>query len=186
MSYQPYEPPPVSPGHHHPQPAATHGWPAQPVPPAPAPQGWPQPPEFHTPPPKRRTGLILAAAVVAGLLVLTGVGYVAWQRFGPDPGIAACEAMAAKKSPVSDSANRGGDKLTKAQYLELRDVFDGSRHDDIRTAGLKLVDVLWQISQIPEGEEFGALAFIGTATSAMTELTGACANHGIVVSLQGD
>lgn len=158
----------------------TSGWATAPASPAPAgATGF-----ISTPPaPRRRLGPWIAAGAVLAVLALAAVGYGAWDLLKPDPGIAACEAMAGKRGPLGDANSDGNDKLSESEYLKLREVFADSKHADIRAAGTKLVDVLWQVSQIPEGQELGAIAYVGQVTGAMTELTGACANHGIVVKI---
>lgn len=150
----------------------------------------PYPPTRHaapfTEPPKRRAVWPWAVALLA-VLMLTGGGYFAWQQFGPDPGIQACEAMAEQRNPATGEKGKvSNTEWTEEQYLQMREVFTGSRHTDIREAGTKMVDLLWQIVQrVDEDDDAAlgvALVYGGQVTSAMTDMAGACANHGIVVT----
>ncbi|ADL45372.1 hypothetical protein [Micromonospora aurantiaca (nom. illeg.)] len=77
----------------------------------------------------------------------------------------------------------GDDKLIEAEYRQARSVFENSRHDDIRAHGMALMDLAWQMSQIPNGQEMGALAFIGPMTTHISGLQTACANQGVIVTL---
>jgi hypothetical protein len=135
-------------------------------------------------PPRRRNALPLLLVGALAVAMLGVAGYFVYdQAIRTDSGIAACEAMAEGGRPTE-----GGDgtaEFTADEYRELRGVFQDSRHDDIREAGTAMVDLLWQIEQGDDGNELGtALLFGGRAADAMTAMSGACANHGIVVKFK--
>ncbi|MCF0094389.1 hypothetical protein [Micromonospora sp. MH99] len=161
----------------------------------PASQQWPgQPyagpgPDAPPPPPVKssRTPLIVAAAAFLVVLVLSLGGYAVYDRFiREDPGIAACKAMAEDKqidgSPKDSDA--GDDKLTEAEYREARKIFEDSRYDKIREHGTALMDLLWQVQQLPE-DNGGALAFVGPMGTHVSGLQTACADEGYIVKMDG-
>lgn len=153
----------------------------------------PQPPEpqyglheFLPPgpaPKKRRTWPLIALPVA--LLVAGAATYIAYDRgiILKDSGVKACEALRDGNKTFNGAAQN--DKpLTEAQYRELRGVFADSRHDDIRDHGTKLMDVVWQVSQLGDEPGMEALAYIGPLTTHMTGLQSACADQGIIVNLK--
>lgn len=174
MSYDPYHRPGFQHPYGQPPPTVPGGqYPAQP------------PPASPSAPPARRPRwpyLALAGAV----LFLAGAAYVAYDRnvIFKDSGIKACEAFRDNKTvdgaPVDHKADG---KMTKDQYLTLRGVFQDSRYDDIRAAGTKMMDVLWQITNMGKDAGLEAFPLVGQMMSAITDMQGACANHGIVVDL---
>ncbi|MGW0150825.1 hypothetical protein ACWDVU_35185, partial [Streptomyces sp. NPDC003333] len=60
---------------------------------------------------------------------------------------------------------------------------EDSRHEKLREHGTALVDIVWQVSNLPEGEEMGALAFIGPMGTHVAGLQTACADQGVIVNL---
>jgi hypothetical protein len=113
-------------------------------------------------------------------------------RIGPaanlvaDRGVEACKAIAASTSTGSnaDSASGTG-KFTASQYQQIRKQFTDSRYSDIRTAGDHFVDLLWQAQGVgtsgDDSDLAAALALFGPLVSGYSDLSGACANHGIVL-----
>ncbi|WP_327643682.1 hypothetical protein [Micromonospora zamorensis] len=182
----------------------TDQYPQQPVqpytqaPPAyPAPQQWPNPPvdthghpgQVAPPPPVKssRTPLIVAGAAFITVLVLGVGGWAVYDRFiKEDPGIAACKAMAADKN-IDGSPKTSGedDKLTEAEYREARKIFEDSRYEKIREHGTALMDIAWQVDQMPDGENGGALALLGPMGTHVSGLQTACADEGYIVKLDG-
>jgi hypothetical protein len=153
--------------------------------------GWPPTSESYPTvdePPRDRSWLAYAA-LAAAILVLAGGVWTAYDRglILKDAGIAACESLRDGKTvegaPIDTKADN---KMTEAQYLQLREVFRDSRHDDIEKAGTALIDVMWQVTQLGKDPGLEALPFLGQMMSALTGLQGACANHGIVVNIAKD
>jgi hypothetical protein len=139
---------------------------------------WDRPPAFQDPPKRRKVWPLVVGAVAAVLLIGGIAAYAIYTQIKTDPGIAACEAMAGGKPVIEGS----GDGFTEAEYREARELFRGSKHEDISEAGVKMVDLLWQIEQTGGGNELGAaLLYGGRAADATGAMTAACANHGIVV-----
>lgn len=139
-----------------------------------------------SPAPERRATWPYALLAVA--IVVLGVGV--WSLYDrgiifKDSGVQACEALR-DGNKLFTGAQQTEEKLTEAQYRELRAVFEDSRHDDIRDHGTKLMDVVWQVSQISQGGEPGmeVLAYLGPLTTHMTGLQSACADQGVVVNLK--
>ena len=96
-----------------------------------------------------------------------------------DPGIRACEELRDGRGAV-DMTVRDEAPITESQYRELRAVFAGSRHHDIRDHGTKLVDVVWQASH----STGTSLGYLGPLTEHRSGLQSACSRHGIMVTLE--
>ncbi|MGK5741771.1 hypothetical protein [Micromonospora sp. URMC 103] len=138
-----------------------------------------------TPPAGRsRKPLVVGVGAAVAVLLLGVAGYVVWDGYiKEDSGVAACKAMRDGTSVVGDDKRGSDDKLTEAEYREVRELFEDSRHDKIREHGTALMDVVWQVSQLPEGQEMGALAFMGPLTTHMSGLQTACADQDVIVDL---
>lgn len=122
--------------------------------------------------------------VVAAVLLSSAAGWVVYDRWiKTDPGIAACERMASGKPPVDVGDTPGA---AEDKYRQIRGTFQESRHEDIRAAGTRMVDVVWQAQQVGGADSVAAsVAFGGQASEAWLAISAACANHGIVVRLGG-
>lgn len=127
--------------------------------------------------------------VVLGLSVLlfiTVSGGIAYNRglIFKDSGIKACEALRDGKSTFKGDPQKQT-PMTEAQYRALRKVFEDSRYDDIRDHGTKLMDVVWQVSQLTKDDSssMSLLAYLGPLTTQATGLQSACADQGIIVDL---
>lgn len=145
--------------------------------PAPAPVTSPAPP--GTKPPMRRNRIPWIAGSVAALVLLGAGAAVAYSVLKEDPGIAACKA-------IRDQQGEGGgdnDDMTEPEYRETRKLFADSDHEDIRNHGTRLVDLVWQMQQLPEGDEVGGFAYIGQLAEHATGLQSACADQGIMFNL---
>ncbi|WP_319462878.1 hypothetical protein [Micromonospora sp. RTP1Z1] len=151
------------------------------------PAGPVQPPA-HTPPapaasPNRKQIIVAVAAAVA-VLMLTAAGLAVYEGFiKEDSGVAACKAMRDGKKMDGSPKASGDDKLTEKEYRAARKVFEDSRYADIREHGTGLVDIAWQVQQLGDGQEMGALAFIGPMGTHVSGLQTACANQGVIVNL---
>lgn len=132
---------------------------------------------------KHRKPIIIAtiAGVLSfGLVVLAGLA-VYDTFFKEDPGIAACKALRDNRDSFVDP--EGDDEFTEEQYREIRKMFEDSKYEDIREHGKALVDLGWQLSNLPEGAAASALAFLGEFIEHATGLQTACADQGIVINL---
>ncbi|MGW4157504.1 hypothetical protein ACWEDF_30595 [Micromonospora chersina] len=148
--------------------------------------GQPQPAGYLTTPPIKRSRkpLIVALGAVLAVLLLTTAGFAVYEGFiKEDSGVAACKAMRDDTKVVADDESGGDDKMTEAEYREVREMFEDSRHEKLREHGTALVDIVWQVSNLPEGEEMGALAFIGPMGTHVAGLQTACADQGVIVNL---
>ncbi|GAA4587841.1 hypothetical protein BJY16_008354 [Actinoplanes octamycinicus] len=115
------------------------------------------------------------------LLLLAGGGWLLYDRvLREDSGVAACRALAGQEKSSSGTAD---DKLTKEEYLSMRQVFADSRYADLREHGTKLMDVLWQVSQLGADNEM-ALTYLQPLTEHISGLQSACADHGVVIDLK--
>ncbi|MGX6604852.1 hypothetical protein ACWKSP_22390 [Micromonosporaceae bacterium Da 78-11] len=125
---------------------------------------------------------MLATAIV---FALSGGWFLYDRVIKTDSGIAACEAMAGDKQ-IAGGAKVGADEqLTESQYRQVRKVFEDSRHDDIRDHGTKLIDIVWQMTQLGKDPGMAALAYVGPLTQQMTGLQSACADQGIIIKFPG-
>lgn len=89
---------------------------------------------------------------------------------------------------MKDSSVTGNDAeadWTEEQYLELRDKYERVDDEELSASGTKLVDAVWQVTQLKDGEEMGALAYMGQITDSLSGVQGACARHGVVLSVTG-
>lgn len=123
-------------------------------------------------------GLLAALILVAGMVRYTNVLPVWLPVLGQDSGYAACRAIASGGKPIEST---GSQPMTQDQYRQARSVFADSRYEAVRINGVKLIDLAYQISLIPEGEEMGALAYIGGLTDAYAGLSGGCADLGFTL-----
>lgn len=178
MSYDPY------PDRRYEQPAQ----PRQYGPPAYSPGTYPDPQYAPGEPPQappRSKPMWHSAALAMAVLLLATAGWFAYDRvIKKDSGIAACEGFrsGAKIAGAPEDKTADG-KMTEVQYRKLRGVFEGSRHDDIKAAGTKMMDVLWQVQGLGPNPGFEALPYVGQMMSVITEMQTACANHGIVIDM---
>jgi hypothetical protein len=58
------------------------------------------------------------------------------------------------------------------------------RYEDLRTHGTKLMDVVWQVSQLGGDPGLGALVYLQQLTEQMSGLQSACADRGIILELK--
>jgi hypothetical protein len=131
-------------------------------------------------PGSRRPAII---AVVASFIALGAVvlgGFAVYDRFfKEDSGIAACKAMRDDRDTAMDSDGDG--ELSEEEYKAVREMFDDSRYEAIREHGKALVDLVSQMSKIPDNQGAGAL--VDQIADHATGLQMACADQGIVVNL---
>ncbi|MFI7609253.1 hypothetical protein ACIBTV_29650 [Micromonospora sp. NPDC049366] len=155
--------------------------------PAPQPTGFITGSPAGAPPKRSRKPLIVAAAAAAGILLLVVAGLAVYDGFiKEDSGIAMCKAMRDGKNIDGSTDATDDDKMTEAEYLEARELFEDSRHEKIREHGTALIDIAWQITQMPDADSGGALAFIGPMGTHVSGLQTACADQGIIVNLNSD
>ncbi|MEV6376419.1 hypothetical protein [Micromonospora musae] len=129
------------------------------------------------------TGIVSLVAVLA--VVTAGVAvYDTFIR--EDSGVAVCKAMRDGKDILGNEQRSGDDEMTEAEYREARELFEDSRHEDIREHGTALMDIAWQVSNLPEDQGMGALAFLGAMGTHISGLQTACADHGVIVDLNRD
>jgi hypothetical protein len=119
-------------------------------------------------------------------------------RYGPpvaalvaDSGVQSCKSIAAGRSAsptASASTDAATTTMTADQYRTVRAQFSHSRYADLRTAGTHFVDLVWQAAGATDGSDGlgAALALLGPLVSAYSDLSGACANHGVVLPPLGD
>ncbi|MET0416238.1 MAG: hypothetical protein ABW022_09480 [Actinoplanes sp.] len=120
-------------------------------------------------------------AMVAVFLLAAAGAWAAYEGglVAEDSGIRACEELRDGTGRL-DVTVRDEVPITETQYRETRAVFAGSRHDDIRDHGTKLVDVVWRSSSTAGGTSLG---YLGPLTEHRAGLQSACAHHGIPVTL---
>ncbi|MBO4208692.1 hypothetical protein [Micromonospora echinofusca] len=134
-----------------------------------------------------RKPLIVAGAGVLALLMAVTVAYAVYDGYlREDSGVAACKAMRDGRGINGNDGGNRDSKLTEAEYREARELFEDSRHADIREHGTALLDLVWQINQLDDDNEMSALAFIGPMGAHIAGLQTACANQGVIVNLRND
>jgi hypothetical protein len=123
----------------------------------------------------------LAAVTALSLALLAGGGWLLYDRvLREDSGVAACKSLAAQEKNGSGGA--ADDKLTRDEYVRMRQVFADSRYADLREHGTKLMDVLWQVTKLGADNE-AALVYLQPLTEHVSGLQSACADHGVLVDL---
>ncbi|GIF06581.1 hypothetical protein [Actinoplanes siamensis] len=134
-------------------------------------------------PPRRPLWPWIAAVAALSLLLVAGTGWVLYDRvLREDSGVAACRALAAEER---NGANGGADDtLTRDEYVSMRRVFAESRYADLREHGTKLMDVLWQVTQLGSDDEMTALTYLRPLTEHVSGLQSACADHGVIIDLK--
>lgn len=129
-------------------------------------------------------GIVVLAVMAAAIWIV--VGPKVYDKAGLDSGVNACKMISegkdAKGQPTKAAAAEDSDVMTAEQYKDLRGIFNGSRHDDIKTAGLAFVDLMWQI----QGAGDGAILLVGQMVTTYGALSGACASHGYVIPTLSD
>ncbi|WIM94179.1 hypothetical protein ACTOB_006181 [Actinoplanes oblitus] len=124
----------------------------------------------------------LAAVAALSLMLLAGGGWLLYDRvLREDSGVTACRALADQEKNGGGTAD---DKLTKDEYLSMRQVFANSRYADLREHGTKLMDVLWQLTQWGPDNEMVALTYLQPLTEHISGLQSACADHGVIIDLK--
>lgn len=125
---------------------------------------------------RRRLVVVLVglAAVAAAALVVALV-FVPKAADRIDSGVQACKYISegrgpdGQPTPTATPEEFGEDRTwTPEEYRQIREVFAGSRHEDIQTAGTRFVD------------DANAMNIFGIMGS-YAALSGACANHGYVL-----
>ncbi|MBM2618923.1 hypothetical protein JIG36_25515 [Actinoplanes sp. LDG1-06] len=123
--------------------------------------------------------------LVAALLVLGGGVWTAYDRgmIVSDSGVEACEAMRGGSTTFrTDPAE--GEPLTEDQYRRARQVFAGSRHDDIREHGTRMMDIVWRMSQMEDQDATEALLYAQPLVSQVVGLESACADQGVFLPVR--
>jgi hypothetical protein len=136
---------------------------------------------------RSRKPLLIAVGAVVALVLIGGVAVAVLRgsNVGPfkDSGLATCEAIRDDKSKASPKKD-GDAKVKEAEYRKLRKLFADSRYSDIRDSGTKFVDLVWQFQGVDTNKEGAlgmALVMGGQLMQSYSSLSGACANHGVVI-----
>lgn len=115
---------------------------------------------------------LAAVALTVGALLLTDK--VASAK---DPGIGACEQMAANAK--AEQKHNSYAKMTDAQRVEKRTPFANSKYADIKVAGTNLVDTLYELDQKENADLGDALVIMATVRTQYAALQTACGAHGV-------
>ncbi len=115
-------------------------------------------------------GFALALAVTAIIALFVFV------TAEEDPGIVACQSI--RDNTESSGSTEG---LTEQEYQETRELLSQSNHDKIRTHGLKLLDLSWQLQDLDEDAGFEALPLLESFMDTYIDFSGACASQGVVI-----
>ncbi|AYF26840.1 hypothetical protein CSH63_05085 [Micromonospora tulbaghiae] len=135
--------------------------------------------------PSRRKPLLIAIGAALVMLLLAAIAIGVYEGFiKEDSAVAACKSLRdCKKADGGEKGSDDEDKLTETEYRNARKLFEDSRHEKLREHGTALIDITWQVSNLPEGQETGALAFVSAMGTHMASLQTACADQGVIVNL---
>jgi hypothetical protein len=125
-----------------------------------------------------------STTVLAAAIVLVGAAFVYRTFIREDSGVAACRDI--RDGQVNPQPDVDNADMTQAEYRKIRAMLEDPRHDDIRDHGINLIDIVWQIQQLPEGDEMAVLGFIGPLTTHAAGLQSACADQEVVFNLFPD
>jgi hypothetical protein len=152
------------------------------------------------PPPRRRHPWVWLVAGAAALAIVGGGALIALAILGDgtdpvsellageDSGVQACEAIRDAEQEAEQTQAQTADEIwTEEEYLVLREQFADSRHEAIRTNGVELMDIGWQMEQLGDDAGFEALPLLGSFMAAYAGLAGGCAEQGVTIpALQFD
>jgi hypothetical protein len=142
----------------------------------------PATPQPMTPQRPRRLLIAAIAGLILAIVVPVATGWFVYTRvFKEDPGLAVCETLRQDASDGDDNPGSDND-VTQSDYIELRDAFEDSRHDDLRDAGTRFADVYWQTEQAGSGSLRSSDR--DRLLSSLIDLQGACANHDIIITIE--
>ena len=126
--------------------------------------------------------IFLAGLGAAVLVLLAGLGWVLYDGFvRADPGIAACESIRDGRPVNGDVDN--DQEVSEAEYRAARAQFEQSDHERIREHGTQLMDVVWNLSRIPDSQTASAIGYVGPLTTHAQGLQSACADQGVIFNL---
>lgn len=133
--------------------------------------------------PRRPLWPWFTAVAVLSVVLFAGGGWLLYDRvIREDSGVAACKSIAAEeKNGASEAAD---EQLTRDEYVQMRKVFADSRYADLREHGTKLMDILWQVSQLGADNEAVALTYLQPLTEHVSGLQSACADHGVIIDIK--
>ncbi len=136
----------------------------------------------ESPPGRINRSIFFAGLCAAALVLLAGLGWVLYDGFlRKDPGIAACESI--RDGQVITAGRDNDQTLSEEEYRAARAQFEQSDHERIREHGTQLMDVVWNLSNMPAGQEMNTLGYVGPLTTHAQGLQSACADEGIIFNL---
>jgi hypothetical protein len=114
----------------------------------------------------------LAVSCVVVLAAGAAVGVTVWRLTTPstDSGVKECKLLTSDQSTADPFGTT---------YKAARNRFSDSRYNDLRTAGTRLMDVIWTSTR--GGRVDVSMADSGPFFAAYADLTTACANHGVTL-----
>lgn len=145
-----------------------------------------QQPTWTDPPPKKPPLRVHPLAYLAVIIVGAAVGagaFFGYRDFAPAgwPGIAIDSGVAACEDLRNGKAESNGSKtFTEQQYREIRDKFAGSDDVDLREQGTRLMDLVWQVSQLDDVQT-QAWPYLPQLMERTAGVRSACADHGIIL-----
>ncbi len=128
--------------------------------------------------------------MVGAGIVVVAYGLIGNRGVFRDSGITACQSIrdhasaSASSTPSGNASSAKDPAMTEAQYRATRMQFADSRYGDLRDAGTRFVDLVWQLSRMG-GDASAALVLVGPLYEAYASLVGACENHGIGLPAMG-
>jgi hypothetical protein len=128
--------------------------------------------------------LVMLTSLIGGLIVIGVVMHLRGENplgalpFTEDSGVKACKLLAAPEpSPSVKSSKASFEQQADdaAALAKFRKLFSDSRYTDLRTEGVKLVDIMAQVVAAPDS----ALVYIGQFATSYASVAGACGAHGV-------
>ena len=132
---------------------------------------------------------LIVVLIALGVVLILAAGAGAWVLYDrglilKDSGVVACESMRQRADLVKASADR--EALSEQQYRAWREAFAGSRFGNIRERGTRLMDLVWQVTQISEDEsDTVVLMYASQLLEQTSGLQSACADQGVIIDLAG-
>jgi hypothetical protein len=118
--------------------------------------------------------LMIFCSVVVLLVLVGGAVTLFVGHFRPDRGVTECKKVAQLLNGTSST-------FSEQDYHALRDPFNASRFDDIRSSGTRLAEEIWQLVGNGRQPTAADLGVVQQIEGSYGDLVTACANHGVTV-----
>lgn len=122
---------------------------------------------------------LLTVVFITMMVTVAGLGFVFTMSPDKDSGVGACESIIQN---VGSNTNGGGESMTESDYFEARAPFENSKHDDIRIAGIGLIETIYKMDTDHDFNDTKATLMITSKLNEdWREFQSACENHGVKI-----